>query len=222
MISDRGRTGVARRPMSSPKRLRRSVARKRREDDLDGGLGIGAPSSVVASGRVPARVRSQNPTEAPLRTSGERAPCSSSGHDPSAQGGRWVTPTVGRPRIAPTWSARPARRGWSRPVPSTRSASGACSSCARPPRAPVLHGGRAGRVGTGLRPRPGSQRSPGRPPRRPRVVAGRSGTAFRTRGTDEAATDHGLAAEPPGRRIGLGERPLGLDELVGRGPTRSS
>lgn len=51
----------------------------------------------------------------------------------------------------------------------------------------------------------------------PEWVTGRSGTAFRTRGTDEAAADHRLAAKPPERRIGLGERPLGLDELVGRG-----
>src|SRR3954454_2035010 len=52
------------------------------------------------------------------------APRRSRGQSPSASSGRWVTPTVGRSSSAPRCRARPARRGWSRAVPSTSNTSG--------------------------------------------------------------------------------------------------
>jgi hypothetical protein len=51
-------------------------------------------------------------------------PRSSPGSDPWASSRRLVTPMVGRPSTAPRCRARPARRGWSRPVALTSSTSG--------------------------------------------------------------------------------------------------
>jgi hypothetical protein len=75
-------------------------------------------------GRVPGRVRTQAATTSSPILSGESAPRSSSGHEPDATSGRCVTPTLGRSSSAPSCSASPARRGWSRPVPSTSRTSG--------------------------------------------------------------------------------------------------
>jgi hypothetical protein len=84
--------------------------------------------ACTASGRVPGRVRSQQPTISfPIRR-GVRAPRSSPGQSPLAMSGRCVTPSEGTSSIAPRWSASPARRGWSRPVASTISTSGGCDS----------------------------------------------------------------------------------------------
>jgi len=62
----------------------------------------------IASGRAPGRVRSQTPTMSPSSISGAVAPRIFAGHTPVASSGRWVTPTVGRSTVAPSWSARPA------------------------------------------------------------------------------------------------------------------
>ena len=68
-------------------------------------------------------VRTQYPTSAPLSVRWSVLPRSSAGQEPSAQSGRCVTPIDGQSRIAPRCTARPARRGWSRPVPLTISTS---------------------------------------------------------------------------------------------------
>jgi len=77
------------------------------------------------TGLAPARVRTQQPTTSPPSSSGVVAPRWSAGQAPWATSGRVVTPTVGSPNTTPSCSARPARRGWSRPVALTTSTSGA-------------------------------------------------------------------------------------------------
>lgn len=55
----------------------------------------------TASGRVPALVRSQQPTTSSPMRNGLVAPRCPAGHSPLACSGRWVTPTVGRSSTAP-------------------------------------------------------------------------------------------------------------------------
>jgi protein-L-isoaspartate(D-aspartate) O-methyltransferase len=56
--------------------------------------------------------------------------------------------------------------------------------------------------------------------RRPEWITGGSAAALSARRADEAATDQGIVVRLPCRRVGVGERPLDVDEFVGRGRPR--
>lgn len=79
----------------------------------------------MSRGRVSLRVQTQAATRRPWRSTGATSPRSgSTGGAEGPSNPRCVTPIVGRPSAAPRWMARPALRGWSRPVASTSSTSG--------------------------------------------------------------------------------------------------
>jgi hypothetical protein len=87
-------------------------------------------AACTATGRASRRVRTHAPTIAPSSVRGATSPGFGPGLPPRAPRGRWVTPTVGTSSTAPRCRARPAPRGWSRPVASTRSTSGRVHSAA--------------------------------------------------------------------------------------------
>jgi hypothetical protein len=152
----------------------------------------------------------------PSRSSGLLAPRSSGGHPPSATSARCVTPTVGRSSTAPRCSASPARRGWSRPVASTRSASGGCASArggleqgslAESEQARLVGSGGAAGHGDGLAARARSC---------PRPVSGAAGPAAAAGEADEDRAEPRAGLEPPQQGVERGQPQLLLDELLAR------
>jgi hypothetical protein len=189
------------RPARPGPRPRRRSARRR-----------GPPSAWPPPGSGP-----QQPTSSPPSRSGAVAPRWSAGQGPSATSGRVVIPTVGSPSTAPRCSARPARRGWSRPVALTTSTSGAigrartaCSSSG-----PSRRASRAGKYGP---PAGGGGRS--RPRRRTQRRCGAS--SLDPFEADEADPDPSQGPRwLPAFRSDLREGLLQLDELVRGGrPSR--
>jgi beta-N-acetylhexosaminidase len=87
-------------------RARRSGSGVRRRPAVPSTTSTATSRSVrhpgwTASGRVPALVRSQQPTTSSPMSNGLVAPRCPAGHWPLACSGRWVTPTVGRSSTAP-------------------------------------------------------------------------------------------------------------------------
>ena len=97
----------------------------RGQRDLDRSLGVGLPGGM--HGHRPGPCPSPDPAAHHLATQPQRGGGTALVSRPgaSATSGRVVTPTVGSPSTAPSCSAKPARRGWSRPVALTSSTSGA-------------------------------------------------------------------------------------------------
>ena len=110
---------------------------RRPEHDLHGRLEVGPPAGVddQRAGSGPgAHPAGDHLAADPHRADG---PAHVGRPLPSARSGRCVTPTVGRSSSAPSWSASPAPRGWSRPRRRRAARPAPSTACARPRRAGV-------------------------------------------------------------------------------------
>jgi hypothetical protein len=134
---------------SAAQGLRAPSATGRGQHHPDRIIGVGPPGGMDPQ-RLGARPGPDPAaTTSPPSRSGAVAPRASGGQAPLATRGRVVTPTVGSPRTAPRCTARPARRGWSRPVALTTSTSGVIGRArtARSSSGPSRRASRAGRYG---------------------------------------------------------------------------
>jgi len=99
---DESRARQPGKPAGEAQRFGRAGTIKTALDHLDGCINVGSPRRMNHDRPDSHAVRSHIATTSPSIAKREVAPRAALGRSPSAISGRWVTPTVGRPKTAPS------------------------------------------------------------------------------------------------------------------------